>query len=152
MAAELSSRGFDVRAVVNSRGAVAAMGKRAFDLVNVDQARDVAIALFETDGAREIIHAVGRYYLDADERSAEVAFVVRESKRRRGFGCLLLQTLVDVARARGLDALWGRVRHDNAPMLALFRQFGARPVGSRKGVAVSQSQMTMLPFTPACAT
>jgi GNAT superfamily N-acetyltransferase len=104
--------------------------ERAIDLVSVDQSRDVAIAIFETDDARQIIHAVGRYYLDPDGRSAEVAFVVRESKRRSGLGTLLLQTLVDVARARGLDTLWGRVRRDNLPMLALFRRFGGLPVAS----------------------
>jgi GNAT superfamily N-acetyltransferase len=102
--------------------------ERAADLVGVDQARDLAIAIFSSSGADEVIHAIGRYYLDPGGTSAEVAFVVRETKRRLGLGTLLLQTLVDAARARGLNALWGRVRRDNLPMLALFRRFGGKPV------------------------
>jgi GNAT superfamily N-acetyltransferase len=102
--------------------------ERAADLVGVDQARDLAIAIFSSPGADEVIHAIGRYYLDPDGTSAEVAFVVRETKRRLGLGTMLLQALVDAARARGLNALWGRVRRDNLPMLALFRRFGGEPV------------------------
>jgi acyl-CoA hydrolase/RimJ/RimL family protein N-acetyltransferase len=98
--------------------------ERAYDLVNVDQSKDLALGVFAVQGPRQIIHAVGRYYLDADGRSAEVAFVVRESRRRHGMASTLLQALIDVARRRGLDSLWGRVRRDNLPMLALFKRFG----------------------------
>jgi GNAT superfamily N-acetyltransferase len=104
--------------------------ERAYDLVNVDPTRDLALALFETQGPRQIIHAVGRYYLDANERSAEVAFVVRETKRRLGLASTLLDALVAVARKRGLDFLWGHVRKDNLPMLALFKRFGGKIVAS----------------------
>ena len=99
--------------------------ERAYDLVNVDQSRDLALAIFETQGPREIIHAVGRYYLDTDGRAAEVAFVVRETKRRCGMASALMVAILAVARKRGLDSIWGRVRKDNLPMLALFRRFGA---------------------------
>lgn len=109
--------------------AVARMtNERAHDLVSVDQSRDLALAIVEEDDARQTIHAIGRYYLDTDGRGAEAAFVVRESCRRRGLGTRLLQALVATARQRGLAVLWGRVRHDNQPMLALFRRFGGRPV------------------------
>ncbi|MBE2215079.1 MAG: GNAT family N-acetyltransferase [Opitutaceae bacterium] len=99
--------------------------ERAYDLVNVDQSRDLALAIFETQGPREMIHAVGRYYLDPDGKSAEVAFVVRETKRRCGMASTLMDALLAVARRRGLASVWGRVRKDNLPMLALFRRYGA---------------------------
>lgn len=99
--------------------------ERAYDLVNVDQSHDLALAIFETQGPREIIHAVGRYYLDGDDRSAEVAFVVRETKRRCGMASALMDAILAVARKRGLHSIWGRVRKDNLPMLALFRRYGA---------------------------
>ncbi len=110
--------------------------ERAYDLVNVDQARDLALAVFETQGPREIIHAVGRYYLDPDGKSAEVAFVVRETKRRCGMASALMDALLAVARKRQLTSVWGRVRKDNLPMLALFRGYGAtisRPGGAEGG-------------------
>ncbi len=102
--------------------------ERAYDLVNVDQNRDLALAIFEEEGPRTIIHAVGRYYLDPGERSAEAAFVVRESLRQLGLGRRLMKVMVDTARERGLELLWGRVRRDNQPMLGLFRRFGGQLV------------------------
>jgi RimJ/RimL family protein N-acetyltransferase len=99
--------------------------ERAYDLVNVDQSHDLALAIFETQGPREIIHAIGRYYLDKDGHSAEVAFVVREGKRRCGMASALMDALLAVARKRGLTSIWGRVRKDNLPMLALFKRYGA---------------------------
>lgn len=102
--------------------------QRAMELVSVNQRRDVALAILAKVAGRQVIHAIGRYYLDPDGNSAEVAFVVRESKRRLGMGSLLLRTLMDIARRRGLNSLWGRVRPDNLPMLTLFRQFGGLPV------------------------
>jgi acyl-CoA hydrolase/ribosomal protein S18 acetylase RimI-like enzyme len=100
--------------------------ERAYDLVNIDQSRDLALGLFEVQGPRQIIHAVGRYYLDPDGRSAEVAFVVRETKRRLGMASTLMSTMLAVARKRGLAQVWGRVRKDNLPMLALFKRFGGQ--------------------------
>jgi ribosomal protein S18 acetylase RimI-like enzyme len=99
--------------------------ERALELVSVDQQRDVALGIFACDAeGNEIIHAIGRYCLDADGHGAEVALVVRESRRRCGMGRCLLQALITTARARGLAYVWGRVRHDNVPMLDLFREFG----------------------------
>ena len=102
--------------------------ERAFELVNVDQTRDLALTIVERVGPRDVIHAVGRYYVDTSGTSGEVAFVVHESCRRRGFATRLMQMLVDTARRRGLTSLWGHVRRDNLPMLALFRRFGGGPV------------------------
>lgn len=109
--------------------------ERAYDLVNVDQSHDLALAIFETQGPRAIIHAVGRYYLDPDGKSAEVAFVVRESKRRCGMASTLMDAILAVARKRGLTSVWGRVRKDNLPMLALFRRYGATSTRSSESEA-----------------
>jgi acyl-CoA hydrolase/ribosomal protein S18 acetylase RimI-like enzyme len=100
--------------------------ERAYELVNIDQSKDLALAVFETQGPREIIHAVGRYYLDESGKSAEAAFVVRESKRRCGMASHLLEAMLKIAKQRGLDYLWGRVRKDNLPMLAVFKRYGGR--------------------------
>lgn len=54
----------------------------------------------------------------------EATFVVRESKRRQGIGALLLSTMQAVARKRGIGQVWGRVRMENLPMIALFKRFG----------------------------
>jgi len=93
-------------------------------LVGVDQSRDLALALFEVFGQRQIIHAVGRYCLDPDGEHAEVAFVVRESKRRLGFTACLMMEMIRIARGRGLKGLWASVRPSNRPMRKALEKFG----------------------------
>ena len=99
--------------------------ERAFELVGIDQNRDLALAIIELQGPRQVIHAVGRYYLDNDRKGAEMAFVVAENKRRTGMARVLLERMLEVARERGLSHLWAQVDRDNTPMLGLFREYGA---------------------------
>lgn len=104
--------------------------QRAYDLVNIDQSKDLALGIFEVQGPRETIQAVGRYYLDKGEKSAEVAFVVQESKRRTGMASVLFDAMAEIAHKRKIDYLWGRVRKGNLPMLALFKQNGGQKTPS----------------------
>lgn len=102
------------------------MGRqRAYELVSVDQRKDLALAVFELQGPRQIIHAVGRYFMDEGDATAELAFVVRETVRRWGFASRLLDAMLAIARQRGVKALWALVLADNQPMLNLFRKEGA---------------------------
>ena len=109
---------------------------RASQLVNVDQSKDCCLGIFEAAADGEILHAVGRYCLDADGRSAEVAFVVRESKRDLGMATALLHALTQTARERSLQSLWAQLSPDNGPMLAVFRKndFLFLPLGPEEGV------------------
>ena len=100
--------------------------QRAFELVGIDQNRDLALAVVELQGPRQVIHAVGRYYLDRNNKSAEMAFVVAENKRRLGMARRLLERMLEIASQRGLTHLWAQVDRDNTPMLALFRDYGAK--------------------------
>jgi acetyltransferase len=63
---------------------------------------------------------------DPDNINAEFAVVVRSNCHRRGFGRLLMQKLIDYARARGLSRLFGDILSENGPMLALATQLGFR--------------------------
>jgi GNAT superfamily N-acetyltransferase len=96
--------------------------ERAHELVSVDQTRDCALAIFSPDG--QLIHAVGRYCLNSAGNAAELAFVVREDRRRHGLATTLLRRLIDVARSRGLRRLWAQVNTHNAAMLGIFRREG----------------------------
>jgi len=97
--------------------------ERAYELVNVDQTRDLALAILEMQGPREVIHAVGRYYLDADGKGAEVAFVTRETKRRLGMARILFDRLRAEAKKRGLASLHAQVAPENEAMLGLFQSY-----------------------------
>ncbi|MCC5835814.1 MAG: GNAT family N-acetyltransferase [Opitutales bacterium] len=99
--------------------------ERAFELVCVDQSKDLALGIFELQGPRQVIRAVGRYYLDADGKAGEMAFVVGENRRRVGMARTLVEAMIQVAQSRGLAKLWAQVDRDNLPMLKLFRSLEA---------------------------
>ena len=71
--------------------------EKAHSLVNVDQRRDLALCLTERQGPKQEIHAVGRYFYLDKENLAEVAFVVRETKRGSGMATVLLCQMMKIA-------------------------------------------------------
>jgi len=53
--------------------------------------------------------------------------------RRRGLGAHLLSCVLDRARERGVQTMFLEVRASNESALELYRRFGFRDVGRRKG-------------------
>lgn len=99
--------------------------KRAHELVAVDQTRDPALAILTvTRQGAETIHAVGRYFLNPASNSAEMAFVVGESKRRLGMASILLDQLTAIASSRKVEKLWALVLPSNSGMLTILRNHG----------------------------
>jgi len=124
--------------------------ERAFELVGVDQNTDLALGVFELQGPRQVIHAVGRYYLDRNGKSAEIAFVSSEQKRRSGMARCLLERMIEIARKRKVATLWAQVDRDNGPMLKLFRHYGAKELPGddlhtvRIEIATKEAELTGL--------
>jgi len=88
-------------------------------LCTVDFRKRCAFVISPIDS--DTIHAVGRY--EAESRhSAELAFVVEDAFQGRGIGPVLLERLVEHARARGYERLTGVVLCENENMLLLFRE------------------------------
>jgi acyl-CoA hydrolase/GNAT superfamily N-acetyltransferase len=108
-------------------------GESAFKLAAVDQARDVALGIFAETHGRQELRAIGRYYLDAGGKSAEVAFVVHEECRHAGIAGFLLGELASIAKRRGIAEFWASVLADNRAMAGLFLAVGA--VETRVGMS-----------------
>jgi acetyltransferase len=95
-------------------------------LTEVDQQRHVAlVAVFERDG-RPALAGAARYVLDPTGESCEFAVAVDDAWQGTGLAGLLMQALIDVARARGVPRMEGLVLSTNARMLKLARQLGFR--------------------------
>ena len=91
--------------------------------MTVDFVNHVAlVAVVEAAGARQIVGA-GRY-LVSQPGAAEVAFGVDDAHQGLGIGSALIQHLVAIARAAGLDALHAEVLAENTPMLKVFEKSG----------------------------
>lgn len=96
-------------------------------LTAVDHWQHVALVLEldDTDGPRQIADA--RYVRDADAAgTAEFALAIADAWQGQGLGRRLLLRLLQHAQAHGLQALYGDVLRDNAPMLALAEAQGFR--------------------------
>ena len=58
---------------------------------------------------------------------------VREDRRRRGYGSLLMATALQDAKETGILRGVLEVRISNAPAIHLYESFGFRQVGKRRG-------------------
>jgi acetyltransferase len=88
----------------------------------LDPAREAAFVL--DDGGE--IRAVADLHADrADAREAEFGLIVGKAVSGHGLGKRLMLRLLEEAKRRGLAALHGSVRADNARMLNLCRELGA---------------------------
>ena len=108
-------------------------GESAYKLAAVDQKKDLAFGLFGGSREHEELRAIGRYYLDRDEKGAEVAFVVHEDSRHIGMAGFLLGKLALIARARGVKYFWASVLAENHPMKNLFLAVGGRRIPGEEG-------------------
>ena len=91
-------------------------------LTQIDYARAMAfVAIEETMGN---MLGVIRLHADANYDSGEYAVLVRSDLKGRGLGYLLMQLIIEYARAEGLKTIEGQVLSENTAMLAMCREFG----------------------------
>jgi acetyltransferase len=95
----------------------------------IDYDLEMALIAVVSQGGQEREVAVARYVTNPDRRSCEFAIVVADAWHRKGIGHRLMQRLIEIARARGLDAMEGEVLAQNTEMLALAAALGFRVSG-----------------------
>jgi acetyltransferase len=101
----------------------------------IDYDREMAFVLYGDEAPRRLL-GVARLAADPDNVKAEFALVVRSDCHRRGFGGLLLRSLIDYARTRGLSFLIGDILAENRAMIALCTQLGFRFEGTESSDVV----------------
>lgn len=89
---------------------------------NLDPARDAA---FVVDDGGEIRAVADLHTHGPGARNAEFGLIVGKAVAGNGIGTRLMRRLLEEARRRGLAALQGSVRADNARMLQLCHELGA---------------------------
>ena len=67
---------------------------------------------------------VVRLHLDADTRGGEYAVIVRSALKGHGLGWLLMQRMIEYARAIGLERVHGQVLAENTTMLRMCGELG----------------------------
>ncbi len=91
-------------------------------LTQLDYAR--AMAFIAIDQASGAMLGVVRLHANANYDAGEYAVLVRSDLKGRGLGWLLMQAVIDYARAEGLRLVEGQVLRDNTTMLTMCREFG----------------------------
>ena len=87
----------------------------------IDYARTMALVAEEPSG--EMIGVV-RVHVDANYETCEYAVLVRSDLKGRGLGYLLMQMIIEYARAEGLKTIEGQVLNENTAMLTMCRELG----------------------------
>ena len=102
-----------------------------FTLIDYDREMAlVAVATERSTGADgqlvevDRIVGVSRYVITPDQASCEFSLVVAEDMKGRGLGSRLMESIMDVARERGLATIAGLVLRSNGGMLKLMRGMG----------------------------
>jgi acetyltransferase len=90
-------------------------------LSQIDYHREMALAAL--DRAGEIV-GVARLAADPEGEMAEFALLVRADHQSRGLGAALLKALIDYARDRGMQTVWGSVERGNSRMLGVAHALG----------------------------
>jgi RimJ/RimL family protein N-acetyltransferase len=93
-----------------------------FRLTHVDYAR--AMAFIAVDEATGEMLGVARLHPVTDENSGEYAILVRSDLKGRGLGWLLMQLIIEYARAKGLRSIQGQVLRENKTMLRMCAELG----------------------------
>jgi acetyltransferase len=93
-------------------------------LTEVDAVHHVALAATMRRGEQEVLLGVARYVVDAAGTGCEFAVAVDDALQGSGLAGHLMQTLLGVARGRGLTRMEGIVLASNRKMLKFMRQLG----------------------------
>jgi GNAT superfamily N-acetyltransferase len=88
----------------------------------IDYAR--AMAFIAIEEATEQMLGVVRIHANSEHRSGEYAILVRSDLKGHGLGWILMELMIEYARAEGLESVHGEVLQENKTMLQMCRQLG----------------------------
>ena len=91
-------------------------------LTQIDYARAMAFIALD-EGSGEMLGAV-RIHADAEYQTGEYAILVRSDLKGQGLGWLLMELMIEYARAEGLSCVRGQVLQENTTMLRMCRNLG----------------------------
>ena len=109
----------------------------------IDYDREMAFVAVHSQPGQDEEIAVARYVTNPDGRTCEFAVVVADAWQGKGIGRRMLETLIAVARARGLEAMIGHVLAANEPMLRLCAKLGFRISDHPEDAAVRRAVLEL---------
>jgi len=100
----------------------------------IDYARAMAfIAIHEAAGK---MLGVVRIHADSQYESGEYAILIRSDLKGHGLGWLLMELMIEYARAEGLKFVRGQVLQENTTMLQMCRQLGFQTTSDPEDLSI----------------
>jgi acetyltransferase len=90
----------------------------------IDYSRELALIAVTVEQGKEIELGVARFAINPDGDSCEFALVVADNIQGKGLGQKLMVSLMEAARAKGLNIIEGEVLSSNHNMLKLMTRLG----------------------------
>lgn len=118
-------------------------------MAGVDQVDQVALVVTAILEGREIALAEARYAVDGTGSGAEFAIVVADEWQGLGIGYRAMQSLLEIAKARGLHWLHGSFCSDNSAMLSLMHRCGFSCTADRNNEAIMRVEKCVAANAPA---
>jgi len=91
---------------------------------SIDYDREMAIVVEYTSNKKRRNVGVGRLIIEPGMETGEFAIVVADDFQGNGLGLKLLDSLIGIARDKGLGSIYGIVLNDNSKMISLAKKLG----------------------------
>ncbi len=92
-------------------------------LSQIDYDREMVLVALDPDNPNRFWGGA-RIAADADNRRAEYSVTIRSDKQGLGLGRICFERVLDYARSRGIEEIWGSVLAENEGMLGLADRLG----------------------------
>ena len=92
-------------------------------MTQIDYDREMVLVALDPDDP-DTIWGGARIAADADNRRAEYSVTVRSDRQGLGLGRICFERVLDYARSRGIEEVWGTVLAENDGMLGLAQRLG----------------------------
>ncbi len=91
---------------------------------NIDYDREMAFIAEIREGDRKIEIGVSRLILESNKKRGEFAVVIADKYQGKGLGIKLVDMLIEVAREKGVEVIYGVVMSENLKMINLCETLG----------------------------
>jgi acetyltransferase len=109
----------------------------------IDYSREMALIAVTEEQGKETELGVTRYIINPDGESCEFALVVADCMRGKGLGRMLMVTLMDIARTKGLKSIEGEVLSNNASMLKLMERLNFTIIANLEDDSIKTVQKSL---------
>jgi acetyltransferase len=91
---------------------------------NIDYDREMAFIAETREGERRIEIGVSRLILETNKKRGEFAVVIADKYQGKGLGIKLVDMLIEVAREKGVETIYGIIMAENVRMISLCEKLG----------------------------